>query len=54
MSRKNHNHYGPAPVINNHIVNNHRKTNHLLHLILTILTGGIWAVVWVFLIVVRS
>ena len=23
------------------------KTNHILHLILTILTGGIWLIVWI-------
>lgn len=23
-----------------------RKTNHILHLILTILTGGLWLIVW--------
>ena len=24
------------------------KTNHILHLLLTLVTGGIWIVVWVF------
>jgi len=24
-----------------------KGTNHLLHLILTLLTGGLWAIVWV-------
>ncbi len=24
-----------------------KKTNHILHLILTVLTGGLWLVVWV-------
>lgn len=23
-----------------------RKVNHLLHLVLTILTGGLWGIVW--------
>lgn len=23
-----------------------RKTNHILHLVLTILTGGMWVIVW--------
>ncbi len=24
------------------------KPNHLLHLLLTFLTGGVWAIVWIF------
>lgn len=24
-----------------------RKTSHVLHLLLTLLTGGIWAIVWI-------
>lgn len=24
-----------------------RRTNHLFHLILTILTGGLWGIVWI-------
>jgi len=24
-----------------------KKTNHLLHLILTLLTGGVWIIVWI-------
>ena len=57
MSRRHRNQYhgqGQPTVINNNIVNNGRKTNHLLHLILTLITGGLWAIVWVILIIVRS
>jgi len=25
-----------------------KKVNHLLHLVLTILTGGLWGIVWAF------
>ncbi|QTV80732.1 hypothetical protein [Microbacterium sp. NIBRBAC000506063] len=30
-----------------------KKTNHVLHLILTLLTGGLWLFVWISLVVVR-
>jgi len=30
------------------------KTNHILHLILTLLTGGLWLVVWIIIGVINS
>jgi hypothetical protein len=30
-----------------HVLIRRKGTNHLLHLILTILTGGLWIVVWI-------
>jgi len=30
------------------IIRNIKKTNHILHLILSIITGGIWIPVWIF------
>lgn len=25
----------------------HKRTNHILHAILTLLTGGLWAIIWI-------
>ena len=33
---------------------NAEKVNHILHLILSILTGGLWLVVWIFLAISRD
>lgn len=41
--------YGPAPVL---VVNRGPRTNHLLHLILTLLTCGAWAVVWIIMTII--
>lgn len=41
--------YGPAPVL---VVNQGPRVNHLLHLILTLLTCGFWAPVWIILSIV--
>ncbi len=27
-----------------------KKPNHLVHLILTVLTGGLWALIWIFVV----
>ena len=27
-----------------------KKPNHLIHLLLTILTGGLWALIWIYLV----
>lgn len=31
-----------------------KKVNHVLHLILTILTGGLWGIVWIVLAIKNS
>jgi len=33
---------------------NEAKTNHVLHLILSLLTGGIWFIVWIIIGVINS
>lgn len=57
--------YQPPIVINNvtsssaasvamvGVVGGRRRVNHLLHLILTLLTGGLWIFVWIYLAVRR-
>ena len=47
----------PQPVQPQHITVNvpeRKRVNHVLHLILTILTGGVWAPVWILLALLRS
>ena len=39
------NNYAPPPP---------KETNHLLHLILTLLTGGLWAFVWVYVSIINA
>ena len=31
-----------------------RKTNHILHLLLTIITGGLWVIVWILVAISNS
>ena len=33
----------------NELIIANNKTNHILHLVLTILTGGLWVIVWLFI-----
>ena len=32
---------------------NSKKVNHILHLLLTILTGGLWIFVWIFILLTK-
>ena len=38
---------GFCPRCNQHVVVFRKGTNHILHLLLTILTGGLWLIIWV-------
>ncbi|WP_078323655.1 DUF2510 domain-containing protein [Mycobacteroides salmoniphilum] len=41
--------FGPAPVI---VVRPEVRVNHLLHLILTLITCGLWAPIWIIMTIV--
>lgn len=43
-----------TPVQQNVVVNNPKRVNHALHLILTILTGGLWLPVWIIVSMAKS
>lgn len=45
-----------APVVNvaqSVVVQRERRINHPLHLVLTLLTGGMWALVWIAIVISR-
>lgn len=43
----------PSITINNQMPDD-RKTNHLLHLAITVLTGGLWLPIWIIVRVARG
>lgn len=32
--------------MNTYVTTPHKRTNHVLHAILTVVTGGLWGIVW--------
>ena len=46
--------YPPQPFQQMVVVNDRRRVNHPLHLILTLLTAGLWLPVWIILMIANS
>ena len=46
--------YPPQPFQQTVIVHNSRRVNHALHLVLTLLTAGLWLPVWIILAIANS
>lgn len=46
--------YPPQPLQQTVVVHNSRRVNHALHLILTLLTAGLWLPVWIILAIANS
>jgi hypothetical protein len=49
--------FGPQIVTNTPyrmVTESHKRTSHGLHLFLTIITGGLWAIVWIIMTIVNK
>ncbi|WP_295649745.1 hypothetical protein [uncultured Dietzia sp.] len=46
--------YPPQPFQQTVVVHNSRRVNHALHLVLTLLTAGLWLPVWIILAIANS
>lgn len=46
--------YPPQQIQQTVVMNNNRRVNHVLHLVLTILTAGLWLPIWIILAIANS